>query len=89
MKRNIALRTSGTGLEATLTLDGQDIARYVTGLNLSIDAKTHMQHLELYLIPGALDVELRDTDVFIDARTHDLLVRLGWTPPTEDKEATG
>lgn len=86
---DITLKTHGVGPKARLTLDGEDISNQVLGLSLWIEPKTHEKHLDLHLIPGALDVELRDTHVLVDAETHDLLVRLGWTPPAHDKEATG
>lgn len=71
-----------------LTLDGTDISNQVAGLNLTIDPSRE-QRLDLYLVHRPLNVTLDGVDVLVDADTHDLLVRLGWTPPTEDKEATG
>lgn len=71
-----------------LTLDGEDISSCVTALNLSVDP-CREQRLELYLAHHPLDVDLSGLPVVVDADMHDLLVRLGWTPPAEDKEATG
>lgn len=73
--------TNGPG--AQLILNGTDISDQVTGLTLYVEPGTLAQRLELYLLPGSIAVELLDTEVFIDADTHDLLVRLGWTPPAQ------
>lgn len=86
---DIELKSWGTSPKSKLFLDGQDVSSQVLGLNLYIEPVTHNRRLELYLFPAGMDIELRATHVLVDAATHDLLVRLGWTPPTEDKEAMG
>lgn len=79
---------SGQAPAYQLTLDGEDISSQVAGLNLSIDP-SRAQRLELYLVHHLPDMDLAGLDVLVDADTHDLLVRLGWTPPAEEQEATG
>ncbi len=70
-----------------LTLDGHDISSEVIALNLDVDP-LRQQRMELYLVHQAIDVDLVGIDVLVDANMHDLLVRLGWTPPAEEQEAT-
>lgn len=76
---------SGRAPTYQLTLDGDDVSSCVTALNLSVDPSRE-QRLELYLVHHPLDVDLHGLDVLVDADTHDLLVRLGWTPPATDEQ---
>lgn len=86
--RSLPPKRAGWAPTYELLLDGTDISSRVLGLNLAVDP-IHGQRLELYLVHHPLDVELPASDVLVDADTHDVLVRLGWTPPAEEQEATG
>lgn len=81
MKSDVTLTSTGKGPACALTLGGTDISQHVMGLHLWIEPGTLDRHIELHLRPGQMGVELDDTHVLVDAETHDLLVRLGWTPP--------
>lgn len=83
MTSTVSLISHASGPGAQLILNGTDISDQVTGLNLYVEPGTLAQRLELYLQPGSFAVELLDTEVYVDADTHDLLVRLGWTPPAQ------
>lgn len=86
---DISLKSWGLSPKTQLLIDGHDVSSSVQALSLWIEPVTHAKHLDVRLIPAPVDLELRDVAVLVDADTHDFLVRLGWTPPAEDKEAMG
>ncbi|MFC9085346.1 hypothetical protein [Nocardiopsis dassonvillei] len=79
-----AFRLSGQGPTSegyALVLDGHDITNAVTGIALHIEAQ---QHPVLVLHPCVFETDVESqVDVHIAEDTHDLLVRLGWTPPAD------
>lgn len=80
-----ALEISGVPALGTckVLLDGTDVADALRGLTLDMGAHDDLPTATLDVLvtelPG-VDTEVR---AVIAPEAHDLLVRLGWTPPTE------
>lgn len=77
--------TSDNGFTARVAVGGFDISSVVTAARLDLAARAE-HHLYLTLRSFPTDVELADVHVRLDTETHDLLVRLGWTPPPEQED---
>lgn len=75
----------GTGNTASLLIDGHDISNTVTSLRLDISAR-HEHRLTLNLAAFPLDAHLEGVVVQVCDDIADVLQRLGWTPPPEEKE---
>lgn len=85
MIRNLSITTQGHAAE--VRIDGHDIADGLTGLTLSMGVgRIPTATLEL-LIPDVTELHDAETQLLIPDSTRDVLVALGWTPPTgEPKE---
>jgi hypothetical protein len=79
------LRLGGTGLPGgtQIELDGEDIARSVTGLSLYISTDNRPTAV-VDVVLHEMDTDLDNPRVIVPEKTRDLLVRLGWTPPAEE-----
>jgi hypothetical protein len=74
-------------LHYAVTLDGHDIADQISGLALAITpGRPPAISLEMRIIRDELHVDTAAA-IHLDEQTHDLLTRLGWTPPTTDRPA--
>ncbi|MFD8805570.1 hypothetical protein [Streptomyces sp. NPDC059597] len=77
------LRICGdAGPSAQVELDGQDIAKALTGLTLRLGVG-HLPTATLDLIVHDFGAEA-DVRFVVPDECRDLLVRLGWTPPAEE-----
>jgi hypothetical protein len=78
--------TPGNG--STLTIDGADITNTVEGLRIEHVAAHGNTLPRVTLVMPMANLAV-DTDalVTVDDATHDLLRRLGWTPPARDDES--
>lgn len=72
--------TQGADRIGTVHVDGHDISHAVYGATIRVQARKTPE-VELGLLPHAVELVVDDGRVVIDQQTHDLLVRLGWTPP--------
>ncbi|WP_326677686.1 hypothetical protein [Streptomyces sp. NBC_01237] len=79
MERHASIAMSGT--QGTIRLDGQDISSCVQRLTLTGDVRTGT-HLELGLVLEEVQHD-GQTQVYLPARTAELLTALGWTPPAD------
>lgn len=77
--------TSGDGKTAHLLVDDTDISANVSALHLDVTAGD-CPRLTLNVIAYPATVEATDAYVGLAQETHDLLVRLGWTPPPSEEE---
>lgn len=75
----------GSGNTAQLLIDGKDISRNVTSLRLDVDASSE-HRMTLHLAAFPLDAVLEGVIVQVSDDVADVLQRLGWTPPPEEKE---
>lgn len=78
--------TSEGGPLARLWIDGKDVSSAVNKVIVSASAEggtTVMIHLP----QPPISVDLAETPVRIPIATCDLLVQLGWTPPSEEDES--
>ncbi|MER7126746.1 hypothetical protein [Micrococcus luteus] len=78
------IEISGTGLPGgtAVRLNGRDIARDLCGLSLTLGADQFPKvELELAVFE-TVRLELEDVQVYIPDTTRELLVQLGWTPPS-------
>lgn len=66
-----------------IELDGVDISRAVIGLSLNIRAG-EMPTVVLDVVAEELPTQLDEVRAYLPDATKELLVRLGWTPPTEE-----
>lgn len=73
--------TSGSA-GGTVVMDGQDISTSLYGLSVHLDARTPPA-VTLDVLVHDLSTDMDNARIQIPAATHDLLVRLGWTPPKE------
>jgi len=64
-------------------LDGVDISRALIGLSLTVRAGD-MPSVVLDVIAEEVPTQLDEVRAYLPDATKDLLVRLGWTPPTEE-----
>ncbi|MEV4096969.1 hypothetical protein [Streptosporangium saharense] len=79
------IEISGTGLQGgtTVRLNGQDIAQDLRGLSLALGTD-RFPKVELDLaVFEVVQLDLEDVQVHIPTSTHELLTRLGWTPPPD------
>lgn len=80
----LRIEGSGAPVATTVHLDDLDITPALLGLKLAIqpNALPHVElELELDLHPlGQIDVDSARVD--LAAGTRDLLIKLGWTPPS-------
>lgn len=76
----IGNRTDGPGW--TVELDGQDIAHALRGLSLNLDSSP-LASARLSLVIEDVSTHA-EVDVWMPDETKALLVRLGWTPPTQE-----
>lgn len=77
-----SLKVSTAIGKATVELDGEDIADCVLGMQLTFrgnDLPTARLDLALF---DVTPVDSEQIEVLLDDRCRDLLVRLGWTPPS-------
>ncbi|WP_274031480.1 hypothetical protein [Streptomyces sp. MMBL 11-1] len=80
MERHASISMSGT--QGTILLDGQDISSCVQRLTLTGDVRTGTTHLELGLVLEEVQHD-GQAQVYLPARTAELLTALGWTPPAD------
>ncbi|WP_424918879.1 hypothetical protein [Streptomyces sp. wa1064] len=83
MERHASISMSGT--QGTILLDGQDISSCVQRLTLTGDVRTGT-HLELGLVLEEVQHD-GQAQVYLPARTAELLTALGWTPPADHDPA--
>lgn len=68
-----------------LYIDGIDISQQVLGMNLSIQAdQGNVPELVVRILPHNLSIDVDAFSVHLIEENHELLVRLGWTPPPEE-----
>lgn len=72
--------SSSDGFSARLAVGGHDISAVTTAVRLDLDTRNE-HRLTLTLRAFPLSAGLADAHVALEPETHDLLVRLGWTPP--------
>lgn len=76
----------GGSPEATrVELDGEDISQTLTGLSVRLDAG-ELPCIQLDVLVLDLTAELENPRIVIPDDTRDLLIRFGWTPPSDDPE---
>lgn len=82
----IVPNTQGKAAGHRLYLDDVDISGQVLGLDIGIhpDKGNPIPQLVIRIIPDAFSSEMNDIPVRLHQENHDLLVRLGWTPPPEE-----
>lgn len=68
-----------TGETNRLELDGVDISNSVMGFTVQFDVD-HLPRVSLDML-GDPDIDLAFAEVLVAERCHDLLMKLGWTPP--------
>jgi hypothetical protein len=74
--------SSSGGSGAEVELDGQNIANVLTGLTLRMGVgEMSTATLDLVVYDLGAEAEVR---FVVPDECRDLLVRLGWTPPTEE-----
>ena len=76
------VQISSDGVTGRLHLDGQDISQVLDGVDLKLRPGC-LPEVTLGVIVHDLTTEV-EAKVVIPQETHDLLVRLGWTPPAEE-----
>ena len=78
------LEISGTGLPGStkVRLDGYDVTADIAGLRLALDVRSKPQ-LELDLRVRQMGLEVDQVQVVLPDSARELLVRAGWTPPSE------
>ncbi|MCX4703874.1 hypothetical protein [Streptomyces sp. NBC_01373] len=64
-------------------LDGQDVAKALTGLSLRLDGGPVVTAV-LDVVAEEIPNDLGEVRAWLPDATKDLLVRLGWTPPAEE-----
>jgi hypothetical protein len=67
-------------------LDGHDIARALAGLTVRLTGDP-IATATLDVIAEELPEEIGEVKAYLPDATKDLLVRLGWTPPTEEAQS--
>ncbi len=78
------LAVKQSGARQTVELDGDDISRNVRAISLDIEAG-QLPTVRVDLAVFELETDTGETKIHLAPGTADLLVRLGWTPPTEEK----
>lgn len=79
-----AMRSSGTGHSATVELDGVDVSAGVCAVDIHAEASAEVPRVVLHIAALASDIET-EAKVRLAPGTDDLLIQLGWTPPSEEK----
>jgi hypothetical protein len=80
-----SLRIEQRGSQQQVWLDGHDVSHALVGA----DVRIHLGELpqaELQVRVIEYDTLVEPARVGIPAATHDLLVKLGWTPPHDDEQ---
>jgi hypothetical protein len=78
-----AMRSAGSGYGATVELDGVDVSRAVSAVDIHAEASEDPPRVVLHIVALASDIEA-EAKVRLAPGTDDLLKQLGWTPPAED-----
>jgi hypothetical protein len=79
----LAIRATATGHGRTVTLDGNDISKALTGVTLTLGVgQVPTATLDLLLI-DVTEVQDAETRILIPDATRDALTAIGWTPPAE------
>lgn len=81
------ISVTSDGMRAKVELDGQDISNYLQGLTVRYDARNVPTAVLDVVLFNHSDVDAEDVAVEIPDFTAELLVRLGWTPPSAPGEA--
>lgn len=80
MTPQLHVSTNANGSSQQVVLNGQDIAKHCTGVDIFIDPNGATASLSLSLfevvVDGAVTLHLSEA-------TRTLLVDFGWTPPTD------
>lgn len=75
---------SGCSASGSVRLDGHDISHALRGLRLNMMVgELNIAELDVDVVAVELTSVDAEVKAHIPADTHDLLVRLGWTPPEE------
>jgi hypothetical protein len=80
-KTTHAVRFTSDGVSGAVTVDGVDVSSAVRGVRINASAG-ELVSVELDVIAVEVDMVGAETDVLLPDATRDLLIRLGWTPPT-------
>ena len=82
--RDVQITGLGPGYSNTqVTLDGTDVSRGLTGLTLRADVDD-MPRLTLDVLTLDITKVGGQMEILIPDHTRELLVELGWTPPTDE-----
>lgn len=79
---------TGDGSLQHVALDGQDISSALTGLTMRLEVGNRPQ-VTLDVIALEVPTYLDEADVYIPESTRALLVKLGWTPPSDGEQPGG
>lgn len=71
-----------TGSTNKLELDGVDVSGSVTGFRVEFGLD-HLPRVHLDVIGADPDLDMETAEVLLEGRGRDVLVKLGWTPPSE------
>lgn len=82
-RHTLRINRRADGLGHHVELDGQDIANSVLGLSLDLKGG-YETTATLHLVLDEAPTETDQVSVRLPDATHELLVRLGWTPPAEE-----
>lgn len=79
----LGITAKAPGEHSTVTLDGHDIARALTGLTLTLGVgQVPTATLDLLLL-DITEVQDAETRILVPDATRDVLTALGWTAPAE------
>ncbi|HEY5834995.1 hypothetical protein [Streptomyces sp.] len=84
-RRTSKVSITGEGrFKTRVIVDGVDLSRGLTGINLTIGAgETPKLTLDVQLI-DVTEIQDIDAQIYLSPASHDALVALGWTPPAEN-----
>lgn len=84
MTRKFTFRQTDQKPLGSVELDGEDISRLVRSISLDSEAG-HLPEVTLDLMVVEVETVTDETRVHMAPGTAELLVRLGWSPPEEDR----
>ncbi|BBC35280.1 hypothetical protein SGFS_065740 [Streptomyces graminofaciens] len=64
-------------------IDGYDVSSALLGMTLEIKAG-EMPRATLHVVAEEIPTDTDEVLAYLPDATHELLVRLGWTPPAEE-----